>query len=135
MKFIQGDKHDKLSAIYQSLEVGRLDEALRENGIEDDELIRRVCETYFFKSGYFFDACWFEIDEVRYRPGLSFEAIGLDNGSAGRVYLADADEGTLLHEYASQSASWYFDLDFEEDDNLPPDVEEGDMNHDYGDTP
>ncbi|MEM1354712.1 MAG: hypothetical protein AAGC44_13525 [Planctomycetota bacterium] len=128
MQYIHDEKHDELSAIYQSLEVGRLDEALRESGIEDEELIRQVCETYFFKSGYFFDSCYFDIEGVRYRPCLSFEEIDDENQPAGRIYLVDAEEGGMMHEHAHQSVDWYFGL--ESSDNPPPDVEEGNLHFD-----
>jgi hypothetical protein len=47
---VEGDKHDPLTAAYQTLELARLNDALKECGVADVELRRRVCESYFFSS-------------------------------------------------------------------------------------
>jgi hypothetical protein len=119
MQIIEGEIHDPLSATYQTLELARLNDALAECGIADVELRRRICETYFFNSGYFLDACWFVEEGARFRPGIYFAEIN----SGDRLFLPDPSIGTMFHEYAHGAAAWLFD-DHREDAS---EIEAGDV--------
>src|SRR5438874_8624389 len=107
MKVVQGEKHDPLSATYQTLEVARLNDALKDCGITDGELRRRICETYFFSAGYFLDSCWFADQGGRYRPGIYFAEFSPTGEPV--IYTPDHSIGTMLHEYAHGAAAWLFD--------------------------
>jgi|688.fasta_scaffold1406323_1 hypothetical protein len=124
MKIIEGDMHDPLTATFQTLEVARLNDALRESGIHDSALRRSICETYFFNSGYFLDSGWFAEEGRRFRPGTYFVEIGGDGRETGDVYMPDPSVGTMFHEYAHGAAAWLFD-DHAEDAS---EIETGDVN-------
>ena len=109
MEIVEGEMHDPLTATYQTLELARLNEALKECGITDAELRRSICETYFFQAGYFLDGCWFAEDGVRYRPGVHFAEIDDQNERNGRVHFPDPQIGTMFHEYAHGAAAWLYD--------------------------
>jgi hypothetical protein len=98
MDIISGDKHDPLTATYQTLELSRLNAALKECGVADAALRRKICETYFFDLGYFLDGCWFKEEGDRFRPGIYFEEINENDQPTGRVYLPDPNIGTMFHE-------------------------------------
>lgn len=123
MKIVEGDKHDPLTATYQTLELARLNESLKECGVADVDLRRRICESFFFNSGYFLDSCWFAEDGGRFRPGVHFAELGDDGQATGTVYFPDPAIGTMLHEYAHGAAAWLFD-DHAEDAS---EIETGDV--------
>jgi hypothetical protein len=123
MNVIEGAEHDPLSATYQTLELARLNDALKECGIDDAALRRAICETYFFNSGYFLDSCWFGDQGGRFRPGVYFAELSAENEPTGRVLFPDPSIGTMLHEYAHGAASWLFD-DHGEDAS---EIETGDL--------
>jgi hypothetical protein len=106
---VEGDQHDPLCATYQTLEVARLNDALKECGVSDSSVRRAVCETYFFNSGYFLDSCWFGEGRARFRVGVYFAELNTSNAPTGTVYLPDPAVGTMFHEYAHGAAAWLFD--------------------------
>ena len=114
MEIIEGGKHDPLAATYQTLELARLNDVLKDSGINDTDLRRRICETYFFHSGYFLDDCWFTDEGGRFRPGIFFAEMNDENQLTGTVFLPDSTIGTMFHEYAHGAAAWLFD-DHDED--------------------
>jgi hypothetical protein len=75
----------------------------------DQALRRKICEVYFFNSGYFLDSCWFSEEGRRVRPGIYFAELGPEGTTTGRVYLPDPNIGTTFHEYAHGAATWLFD--------------------------
>jgi hypothetical protein len=86
MELIEGELHDPLSATYQTLELARLNDVLTECGVIDPQLRRRICETYFFHSGYFLDSDWFAHDGGRFRPGMHFVKLETQNEPSGPVF-------------------------------------------------
>jgi len=124
MDTIQGDLHDPLTATYQTLELGRLNDVLKQCGVADVDLRRKICEAYFFHSGYFLDSCWFSDQGHRYRPGIYFSQVDRANRETGIVYFPDPKIGTMFHEYAHGAAAWLFD-DHGEDAS---EIETGDTN-------
>jgi hypothetical protein len=109
MDIIEGDIHDSLVATYQTLEMARLNDALKECGVADPCLRRRICETYFFQSGYFLDGGWFADQGGRFRPGVYFAELSDQDVPAVRTFLPDPAVGTMFHEYAHGAAAWLFD--------------------------
>jgi len=114
MDVVEGDKHDPLTATYQTLELARLNDALKQCGVNDAQLRRRICETYFFDSGYFLDGCWFVEEGTRFRPGIYFAELNEEDRPTGKVYLPDPDIGTMFHEYAHRAAAWLFEDHYED---------------------
>jgi hypothetical protein len=123
MEVIEGGEHDPLTATYQTLELARLNDVLKECGVADEVLRRNICETYFFNSGYFLDTCWFADKDSRFRPGLYFAEVSSANEPTGKIYLPDSSIGTMFHEYAHGAAAWLFD-DHNEDAS---EIEVGDV--------
>ena len=109
MEFVESDLHDSLVATYQTLEVARLNEVLKENGVNDTELRRTLCESYFFSSGYFLDSCWFADLGYRVRPKVVFEVFDEAGKSIEKTLLPNPETGTAWHEYAHGAAAWLFD--------------------------
>jgi hypothetical protein len=122
MNIIQGDMHDPLCATYQTLELARLNDVLKQAGVEDQSLRRQICEMYFFDSGYFLDACWFEEESRRFRPGIHFVEINEQSQEAGNVFLPDPNIGTMFHEYTHGCSAWLF----EEHDEDASEIQTGD---------
>jgi hypothetical protein len=42
---------------------------------------------YFFDAGYFLDACWFEEEGRRFRPGIHFVEFGEQTQGTENVFL------------------------------------------------
>jgi hypothetical protein len=109
MNFVYGELHDPLCSTYQTLEIARLNDALKEAGITDKGVRRKVCEIYFFNAGYFVDSCWFSEKGRRFRPGVCFTEIDNQGRETERTFLADPHFGTALHEYVHGALAWLFD--------------------------
>ena len=110
MQFIiQGDVHDPLTATFQTIELARLNEILKNSGVADPSIRRSICENYFFSAGKFIDSGWFADQDRRFRPGTYFAEIGPHGKETGAVYLPDPAVGTMYHEYAHGAAAWLFD--------------------------
>ena len=109
MRIVEGEEHDPLCATYQTLEVARLNDALKECGVSDRNIRRAVCEAYFFNSGHFLDSCWFSESSRRFRVGIYFAELDASNTLTGTVYLPAPSVGTMFHEYAHGAAAWLFD--------------------------
>lgn len=114
MKIVRGDLHDPLIATYQTLELARLNQTMKECGITDVDLRRAICEQYFFDSGHFIDSGWFSEEERRFRPGIYFAEVGENSRDTEAILLPDPVAGTMLHEYSHGAAAWLFD-DHDED--------------------
>ncbi|HZM89545.1 MAG TPA: hypothetical protein VFF31_23695 [Blastocatellia bacterium] len=124
MKIVSGNLHDAIIATYQTLELARLNQTLKESGVADIAVRREICERYFFDSGYFIDSCWLSEQGRRFQPGIYFTEVEADERSSGTIFLPDSAVGTILHEYAHDAAAWLFD-DHDED---PSEIEVGSIN-------
>ncbi len=109
MSIINGDLHDRVLVKYQALELARLNQTLQDSGISDVAVRRKICERYFFDSGYFIDSCWLSEQGRRFQPGIYFTEISGGEQSTGTIFLLDLTVGTMLHEYAHGAAAWLFD--------------------------
>jgi hypothetical protein len=124
MKIVNGDLHDPLTATYQTLEVARLNRTLKECGLNDGKLRRRICEQYFFDSGYFLDSCWLAEEGRKFRPGIYFSEVDRGNREIGTALLPEPSVGTMFHEYAHGAAAWLFD----EHNEDASEIQTGDVN-------
>jgi hypothetical protein len=106
---VEGDLHDPLCATYQTLEVARLNSVLIQLGVDEEDLRRRICETYFFDSGYFLDSCYLLEHGRKFQPGVHFSELDEKNEKTGVVLMPDPAIGTMFHEYAHGAAAWLFD--------------------------
>ena len=122
MSVIKGDNDNLLAATYQLIEMARLNESLKECGISDMAVRRRVVEHYFFDSGYFLDGCWFAHKECRYRPGIYFRPLDDRNKPIDTVILPNPSTGTWFHEVAHGAS---MDL-YEDYGETLSDIETGD---------
>ena len=109
MQLTVGGDHDPCVATYQTLEVARLNQVLKDCGLADRQQRRKICETYFFHSGYFLDSGWFEEAGSRYHPVLCFQEVSPSGELTENLVSPDPEFGTELHEYAHGAAAWLFD--------------------------
>jgi hypothetical protein len=121
----EGGVYDSLTCTYQTIELARLNDVLKEAGLEDVSLRRKICENYFFNSGYFSDSCWFKEGGSRYRPLTCFADFCDQRQEQGRIFIPDPRIGTMFHEYALGAADWVFDR---HNENVS-EIETGDVWH------
>ena len=124
MEIITGNLHDPLTATYQTLELARLNETLKDCGVKDVKLRRVICEKYFFNAGYFLDSGWLPEQERRFRPGVHFVEIKSHKEAPLALLLPDPEVGTMFHEYAHGAAAWLFD----DHDEEASEIKTGDVN-------
>jgi hypothetical protein len=119
MKIVNGDLHDPLMATFQTVEVARLNQIMKDCGIGDRDLRRQICEQYFFDAGYFIDECWLSEQGRKFRPGIYFTELADDSAETTVVLFPDSAIGTMLHEYAHGAAAWLFDDHDEDASEIP----------------
>ena len=109
MRIVKSDEYEEMAAVYQCLEIARLNEVLKSHGIVDAEARQVICKEYFFDSGNFLDAGWFKSGGKTLWPELGFAERPLDPeeglGEIKKLHLA---EDFSFHEYAGGDIEWYF---------------------------
>jgi len=110
-KIVRDDIYEEIAATFQWVEVFELDEALKDCGIEDKALRRKIAERYFFAIGNFHDQYWFKANGKKYYPMLCFSENFLDTTTdvtkLGTVYAkSDYFE---FHQSSGGTADIYFD--------------------------
>ncbi len=111
MEIIKEDAYEEMAATYQCLEIARLNEVLKQNGIEDVKLREKICGDFTFNSGNFIDSGYFISEGKKVYPEVCFSE---------RVYDEDEEPGEIeklnvpsdyfaFHEYAFGNISWYFE--------------------------
>lgn len=110
-RLVADDAYEQMGAAYQCVQVALLDEALRDNGIEDPKLREKICGSFIFELGIFHDQRWFKPADEAMRPLLCFTAISLEVEpnveSLGTIYAPSS--GFSFHEYAFGNVSIYFE--------------------------
>jgi hypothetical protein len=105
MRFVEDkDLHDSLRAHFQTVDVQHLNAILVESGVTDLELRKKILENYFFESGEFFDAGWFEAQGKMYSPIVCFREVGSDLKRGDTMVCPDPHWGTIFHEMAGGTA-------------------------------
>jgi hypothetical protein len=109
-----------LAAIYQSIEIARLNDVLKQHGIEDWHVRHAICKDYFDGSGRFLDEGWFRYalwyGERQFVPRLTFaekqQPSEHKSESEPVTYTAEEDETYFSNEYSDASTAgslyWYF---------------------------
>ena len=114
-RLVRDDAYDEMGSSYQCLQVATLDAALQENGIDDADVRRKVCESFLFAMGNFHDQYWMKptLDGEAVYPLLCFSRKLLDTdtpvGELGEIFAPSA--GFSFHEYAFGNASLLYDGD------------------------
>ena len=114
-RLVQEDAYEEMASSYQCLQVSILDAALRENGIADPDVRRKVCESYLFSVGQFHDEGWLktEASSEPVYPLLCFSRRPL-NADHSIDHLGDVfapSEMFAFHEYAMGNASLLYEGD------------------------
>ena len=106
MKTIRDDIHDKLVATYQSLEASILNAALKESGVADAEVRRKIIGTFLFQQGVLLDQGWFKEEGAKHYPGVFFSSHPHPDIDAAKITLPGPQYGTNFHDYAYGAADW-----------------------------
>lgn len=123
MKMLEEGEYDGMAAIYQSVEIDRLNQTLRQHGIVDPELRRAICSHYFKESGRFLDEGWFGyapwFKERRLYPQICFaekkpqEAWGEGHISEIETLYVPREGFAFFNAeggaYTEGNLHWYFD--------------------------
>lgn len=97
---------------YQVIEIARLNEVLKENGISDKALRKEICGDYTFGFGDFLDEGYFKVEGKQVFPEMCFSErpIDADKYSAGdieKLHLPSAMSS--FHEAAFGNLDYYFE--------------------------
>lgn len=113
MKILKDDAYAEIAATYQCLEIARLNEILKNNGISDKEDRRKICSAYFFDNGCFLDSGSFISENKEVFPKICFAEceVDPDEGLSEPQNLFVPFQGDYFswHEYAGGDIYWYFD--------------------------
>jgi len=107
-KIVREDEYEDMAATYQCLEIARLNEILKKNGIADVVLRRTICREYIFENGSFLDSGWLMSGDQTVWPELCFAA-RQSKGDGPVQTLNVTSESFSFHEYAGGDITWYFD--------------------------
>ncbi|HEX8236204.1 MAG TPA: hypothetical protein VF600_09635 [Abditibacteriaceae bacterium] len=66
------DDYEELGMAWQSLELRRLNEALKQHGVDDKAVREAICISYGFDCGVFLDQGWLKHDGRYFLPRLCF---------------------------------------------------------------
>ena len=110
-RLIRDDAYEEMAATYQCIQIDELNNALKDNGIEDVAVRRKICERFLFAMGNFHDQYWFETEGKRVHPLLCFSSqflnVDSDVNAIGDVYTPS--ELFAFHEYAFGNNVYYFE--------------------------
>lgn len=105
---------DELGTTYMALLTQRLNQALREHGIDDEGKRQDICESFMFGFAYELDAGWFRTEGERFFPKVCFleRARPEEDENLGAVKVVHLpNEASSWHEYAQGVVGEYFDAD------------------------
>ena len=127
-KLTRDDAYEEMASTYQCLQIDALNNALKENGVDDVALRRKVCEQFTFAMGNLHDQHWFDSEGQRVHPLLCFSPRFLNTDTdvtqLGDVYAPS--DMYAFHEYAFGNNAWYFDEQNEDASEIQHGVFEGD---------
>ena len=114
-RLVRDDAYEEMGSSYQCVQVSTLDEAMREAGIADAEVRRKVCESFLFAMGNLHDQGWLKpsADAEPVYPLLCFSKRFLNTdtpvGELGEVFAPS--EMFAFHEYAFDNAALLYEGD------------------------
>lgn len=111
MEIVKENSYEETAATYQCLEIARLNEILKKNGLEDVKLREKICGEFIFNSGNFIDSGYFLSEGKRYYPEICFSERSYDEseGLGGIEKLHIPSDYFAFHEYAFGDIGWYFE--------------------------
>jgi hypothetical protein len=111
MEIINKSSYEELAATYQCLEIARLNEVLKKNGIDGKELREKICGEFIFNSGNFIDSGFFVAEGIKVHPEICFSerSFNEDEGLGEIEKLHIASDYFAFHEYAFGDIGWYFE--------------------------
>lgn len=111
MEIVKSDSYEEMAMAYQCLEIDRLNQVLKQQGIADVETRKAICSSYFFQSGDFMDSRWFKAGGRTLWPEMNFAERALDSqagtGEIEKLHLCS--DQFAFHEYAHGDIASYFD--------------------------
>lgn len=113
---VRDSAYEQIGPVYQLLQIDVLNESLKNNGIVDAEVRRKICRDFVFGLGVFHDQHWFVAGGKTVYPLLCFSQrfldVDTDAGLLGDV-LAPT-ESFAFHEHACGRVHAYFEERAEE---------------------
>ena len=105
------ERYEDWAATFQTVQADLVNEILKENGVEDAGLRKRICGSIVFRLGDFLDQCWFKHDGTKVYPVLCYsDASPQDEEERGvERTLFPPTEDFDYHEYAWGTVGSYFD--------------------------
>ncbi|MBC8352430.1 MAG: hypothetical protein H8E66_10610 [Planctomycetes bacterium] len=120
-KLIRDDAYEEMGSAYQCIQINNLNGALKDHGISDAAVRRKICEQFVFAMGNFHDQYWFESEGQRVYPLLCFSPrllnVYSDVNQLGDVFAPS--DMFAYREYAFGNNSWYFDDHNEDASEIP----------------
>jgi hypothetical protein len=114
-RLVRDDAYEEMGAAYQCVQVSVLDAAMREHGVTDPAVRRKVAESFLFAMGDLHDQGWLRpsAESGPVYPLLCFSRRFLNTdtpvGELGEVYAPS--ELFAFHEYAFGNAGLLYDGD------------------------
>lgn len=120
LEIVKSDDYEEMASSYQCLEIARLNEVLKSQGIADVSARQAICETYFFDSGNFLDAGWFKSGDKTLWPELCFaeRPLGPEEGLGEVQTLHVVSDSFSFHEYSVGDIYWYFEEHNEDESEI-----------------
>lgn len=109
---IDQERYELLMIDYQITEIARLDAVLRDNGVADTGLRKRICSQFAASNGWFLDQGWLEGGAAgRFWPELAFSTRPQDPeaGLGDISELVLPEYASSFHEYVPGAIEYYFD--------------------------
>ena len=115
-RLVRDSAYEQIGPVYQLLQIDVLNESLKDNGIGDPELRRKICRDFVFGLGIFHDQHWFVAGGRTVYPLLCFSQrfldVDTDVGMLGDVLAPP--ESFAFHEHACGRVHAYFEERAEE---------------------
>ncbi len=122
-RLVRDDAYEEMAATYQVVQMAVLNDILKDCGIKQKKVRRRICEQFAFGMGNFHDQYWFKVNGKKVYPLLCFSKkfLNVDTkiDELGTVFAPSS--GFAFHEYAFGDAVSYFD----ENKEIASDIEMG----------
>ena len=109
---VDEEQYELLMIDYQITEISRLNQVLKNHGIDDQGLRRAICGEFADSNGSFCDRGWLNGEaQGRFWPELLFSRRVLDSaeGLSHMEELIIPEYASNFHEYVTSAIEYYFD--------------------------